>query len=302
LISGDRARGASIEIREARVDHIDHHCLVGLWRPATKEVALFTGSTVPNLVNMQMFLMYHFGLNNELPAGVKAETAMCALMPQGLHTYKVNTHLPAHGNDRQMGCLRQDSTSPVVRARTFLNYSLEEVWDPLDWRPRGYNENSIRVIHANLHSATNRSSPPFASAGCTTISGRYDPKPLKTVGAFEAFQAAMDIQIKADGSGSTRDGEIYRYMLVTGREARLHRKYLGDAVRLSALRRLRIGSVGAPVGKLRKHLYGPSDSGDVIDGPALQKLVQSQGAWGAARDGIWTPELDAAQGVKAWDA
>ena len=224
------------------------------------------------------------------------------LLPQGVHTYRVNTHLPGHGEDRQMGCLRQDSATPVIRARTHLNYSLEELWDPLDWRPSGYNENSIRVIHANLHSATNRNSPPFASAACTTISGRYDPKPLKAIGAFEAFQAAMDIKIKPDGSGSTRDNEVFKYMLVTGREARLHRKYLGNVEKLKGLRRLRIGSAGVPVAKLRKHLYGAADTRDVIDGAALQKLVQSQGAWAVARDGMWTPELDAAQAVKAWEA
>lgn len=302
LTAGDRAMGTSIDIHESRIDHTNPHCLVGLWRPAKKELALFTGSTAPNLVNMQIFLMYHFGQNNALPPGVKAVSQMCALLPQGVHTYRVNTHLPGHGEDRQMGCLRQDSATPVVRARSHLNYSLEELWDPLDWRPHGYNENSIRVIHANLHSATNRNSPPFASAACTTISGRYDPKPLKAVGAFEAFQAAMDIKIKPDGSGSTRDNEVYKYMLVTGREARLHREYLGDAEKLKGLRRLRIGSAGAPVAKLRKHIYGVADTRDVMDGAALQKLVQSQGAWAVARDGMWTPELDAAQAVKAWDA
>ncbi|MEO1379789.1 MAG: hypothetical protein AAFU69_05480 [Pseudomonadota bacterium] len=214
------------EIRTTRPDHLNLRCLLGVWNRDTEKVALFSGSTVPNVDLMQAFVDGGSG---------------CNMMPTGFHKYVVGPHR----GKRQPGAFRQRDPLWVLRTPENLGYSLSdqtEIWDDLDGS----------LPFDNIHAAmlNGRSKPPFfSSAGCQVVAGRYrDGVPT---GAWREFRKAAGLAHppeKTNNGGGTRDdGQKFDYMLWVGDEAAL-------AASDQTTRTLRFGSRGPRVVDLQKAL------------------------------------------------
>ena len=302
LTSGTSAKGQSVELKEAKIDHVSRRCVVGAWDRNTDELSLFEGSTVPNLVNMQLHLFWKYAqdpLNDaEWPF---AAAALSNQLPQGLHEYTVGTHLRnSKPSRRHPGAFLQRSPSPVLRAQNDLSYSFAENWDPLDWQPDpGKSDRNVRVTANNIHAAVNKYFPGYASQGCQTIQGYYEPRGETPVGAWSHFQQAVGIAIIAvDGAFKSNlddQGLRYKYMLTTGREARLHATAGAESGIQQALKRLRIGSRGPAVVALRAMLELPVDR-DVFDAETMNELLRWQSSR-MPKDGLVSPDMIASQGL-----
>ncbi len=298
LETGSTAEGETIKVREAKIDHIKRRCLIGVWNTVTGHMRVFEGSTVPNLVNMQLHLLWKYTqdpLNDA--TWPERRSALTNQLPQGLHSYHVGTHLRSSSNAarRHPGAFLQASPSPVLRAQNDLSYSTAENWDPLDWRPASISsDRGVRVTNNNIHAAVNKVFPGYASQGCQTIQGFYQPRGQKAVGAWSAFQKALGITItETDGKyASNLDDEstLYKYFLTSGREARLHTLATEENGYSTALKRLRIGSSGAVVQALRAKLT--LSEGDQLDAEAMNEVLRWQSSR-MPKDGVITPAMNA---------
>jgi hypothetical protein len=283
------ASGADIKVREAAIDHVRRRCLVGVWDTGTGNIQAFSGSTVPNLVNMQYYLFWRF--SQTAASDIKwAKTTAC-LLPQGLHSYTVGVHLrrepPAR---RQAGALVQTTATPILRAKDDVGYTVFDEWDPLDWEPGGA-ESGMRLVGVNIHAGVNHSMPPYASKGCQTIFGWYKD-PATPDKLWKDFQNSLGVTVSQDASGAvkfTKEGTVYNYMLATGREARLLAAAAGNPSALATLRRVRLGSTGAPAAALRSFLKMPA--GNSVDGNVMLSLLKWQEENDVPRDGVVTPKL-----------
>ncbi len=295
--TGSPRSGTAIKVKEQTIDHVGRLCLIGAWQPATGEIWAFEGSTVPNLVNMQMHLFFHWTRTTQLKNVPKIEELMCGQMPAGLHRYEVGTHRrSAKTYDlRYPGSILQVSESPVLRAQKDLHYKVTDAWDPLQYQSPGYRDKGdrfMRVTNCNIHAGLRNTDPKFSSQGCQTIEGMYEPKGVKATGRFAEFQNTLGITILPDGPDkykSSADTTPYFYMLTSGREARLHAQNAGNADAIKRLARVRIGSTGAVATRVRP-LIG-LDAGDTIDALAMNEILRMQDRRGVPLDGVITPAL-----------
>ncbi len=294
------ASGQAIQIREASVDHVRRRCLIGVWDTSTGNIQVFSGSTVPNLVNMQYYIYWRAHRDGLSQVKWTLGRTMACLLPQGLHTFSVGVHLRNESAPRQQaGALLQGTKTPIMRAKNDVGFTLQDQWDPLDWEPGG-SEKGVRLVGANIHAGVNRNMPPYASKGCQTIFGWYADAatPAKL---WKDFQSSLGIVVSADAEGNatfTRKGATFPYMLTTGRDARLHAVASGDNLKLDTLRRLRLGSKGAGAIALRKFLN--LEAGDTINGEAVLALLKWQKANDLAPDGALTRQLDTDWNVGAF--
>ena len=297
LASGTSASGERVTVMEAAIDHLKRRCLVGVWNKATGQIEVFEGSTVPNLVNMQLHLFWKYAQDPATGAAwPHRASALTNQLPQGLHAYRVGTHLrwssPAR---RHPGALIQAAASPVLRAQSDLAYSVFESWDPLDWRPdASASDRNVRITGNNIHAAVNRNFPGYASQGCQTVQGYYNPKGQTPAGAWADFQTSLGIEV-VENEGqfvSNFDDQdiVYRYLLTTGREARLHAGLAPGESVPSDLKRLRIGSSGLTAANLRSML-GLTGASAVMDAEAMNEFLRWQSSR-MPKDGAVTARLD----------
>jgi len=287
------ASGTSVALVEAIPDHYTQGCVIGVFNAATGEIAAFNASTVPDAAYIYAQATGLDGAN---------------MMPTGLYRYEVGTHGASHRvvETRQPGAWRQSRAWPVRRLRSIpadgvLCYTHAAEWDvgsqcgPL--RALTFNN-----IHAGILDGTNLKVR-YSSAGCQTLPGRYSPRPKNPIGAYSRFRIAAglvaDLQLPTvDGQLQTttaQDGTPFRYMLLTGREARL---VATDTGAQGHLRRLRYGSVGAEVHKLQEVLAARGRTCTALDGDMMGMrtvgaLVAVQKELGLPADGMVTPELAA---------
>jgi hypothetical protein len=243
------------QVRATRPNHMDPKCLIGVWDPANKTIALFKGSTVPNVDLMEKQIEGSLG---------------CNMMPTGLHHYQVG----AHRAPRQPGAFRQQVPLWVIRTKKRLYYAANDpdtVWDDLN------GDLPFDDIHAAMLSS--RKKPPFfSSAGCQVIAGAYDADRLPT-GAWAEFRKAAGLghPIEFVGSSATKDdGRHFNYCLLTGKDA--HLVASGAA---SSVRALRYGSSGEAVVDLQEKLASqPAGAGidktGVLDRKTLGAVIRWQ--------------------------
>jgi hypothetical protein len=216
-------------VRATRPNHLDLKCLFGVWDKSDGRIALFKGSTVPNVELME----------KQIEGSMKSN-----MLPTGLHQYAVGPHKGA----RQPGAFIQKTPLWVSRSKQTLGFAANDAgieWDDLDGNL------PFDDIHAAI--LNGRSRPPyFSSAGCQTIAGNYrDGLPT---GAWAEFRKAAGLAHPLHFVGGSRtdtadDGRQFDYMLLTGKEAQLASSDQG--VRLQALR---FGSSGDRVLELQDKL------------------------------------------------
>lgn len=214
---------------QADPDHVHPRCLIGVAKPAEKQVALFSASTVPCAEHMDKQIKNQGG---------------CNLMPTGLHTYKVGPHTGI----KQRGAFRQQQPLWVRRANSFPTYSLVvegSNWDDMEGVLPWDN------IHAAMLSY--RTKPPyFSSAGCQVVVGAYRKGDLMPVGPWMEFRRAAglaDITPKPKDATTSDDGKPFRYMLLIGRELSVL-----SSGNESAIAAVRFGSSGKAVTNLQQFL------------------------------------------------
>lgn len=236
----------SIELQETYPDHRDYNCVIGIWDQDSDQIAAFVGSTVP--LELHAALYQRLLITSPSP-GWTADTNM---MPQGMHWKRVDGML---GN-RVPQVLRQQSLTPVQRATTGDFFSFEANWDP-NWDDPVYksgispNPPAPPMVYDHLHCCfqPDDTLQKFSSQGCQTIRGSYTPHGNTRNGTAEwglfqgllGFSNPVKTGVTESGSntyGSAQDNDRYRFMMLSGREARLH----AQGADFEAMRRIRIGS------------------------------------------------------------
>jgi hypothetical protein len=278
LLSGSSTPFAeSHDLQEATPDHINPRCLLGVLDLGKNQLALFSGSTVPNVDLMQK----------------QAEgTLPCNMMPTGAHSYVVG----AHKKSKQPGAFRQLDPLWVHRAKGQLIYSFNDPqneWDDNNGAPPADN------IHAAILSYNTR--PPFfSSAGCQVVVGDYTKNGVP-IGAWESFRRAAGLahppEIVGKDGATTDDGKKFIYILLTGKEARM--LHAGHS---QALRSLRFGSQGTPVSALQEFLardgkLGGNRISGRLDRLTVASLLRWQIANGLPPTGIVSDRLGSEIGI-----
>lgn len=216
-------------VRETRPDHVSCSCLLGVLDPTNKKIALFAGSTVPNVDLMEMQARGLLG---------------CNMLPTGMHVYRVGPHKGI----RQPGAFRQQTSLWVHRAKGMLQYSLNDkdnIWDDLEGA----------LPADNIHAAVlnyRRKPPYFSSAGCQVVEGAYasNRAPIGPWADFRRCAGLNQPPVLINQTGATTDdGRQFDYVLLTGKEA-----HLLAAKNPVPVESLRYGSEGTRAVKLQKVL------------------------------------------------
>jgi peptidoglycan hydrolase-like protein with peptidoglycan-binding domain len=252
---------SAAQLSEDLPDHNDFHCVLGVWRRSSGQIALFQGSTVPNWRLMEGFRQ----------GGERAN-----LLPTGLYSYKVGTHRP---NTRGAipGAFIQQGEVTVARTLDDLVYTVHDLWE-------------AGAVGDNIHPARlgrSGAGPFFSSAGCQTLPGNFGSG--RHTGLWADFRSAAGLSPAVPRS---ENGRLYSYVLLTGRDARLA---ANNAVP-SALVRLRFGSSGPDVQALQQGLkqsgqYRGAITGTLDAATSIAYVTWQQARDGGAADAIVTPAL-----------
>jgi endonuclease G len=275
-----RATGG-IVLKDQRPDHITPRCTLGVWSRSTGQVAVFQGSTVPDRRAVLKWKQTRKAGN---------------LLATGLYGYIIGAHATIGKNGKlnaRPGCFLLRETADVKRevivrrSADDLSYELTDVIDRS--RPGD-----------NIHPTFFTAPTDFSSFGCQTVVGFADNGGNHR-GPWADFRRAAGMT-DADGTPGAR----YRYMLLTGAEARfaseLRRSGLAnDPQARRRLRRLRFGSRSEAVKRLqsRLKLAGPDGSFGPNTAAALYSFQQSLSPNKEA-DGIFTPHMDESLGFEVF--
>lgn len=268
LVGDDRQEGVdSIRVTDARPNHADFRCTLGIFDTNTRKIRAYEGSTVPN----KKWMTNYYKIKN----GIRPHSSTRSnLLPTACYIYRVN----AHSGGKIKPALRMtdpdnlkaDAVCTVLRTHNDLTYTVDDLWD----RSTPYD---------NIHCAYSNNN--FSSAGCQTIKGPNGQGPW---GAFQKVIGGLGWDARID------------YMLVTGRDAAIAAAIVAegrendDALVQETLGRLRVGSHGEAVTALQKKL-GFNGSG--YFGPSTKKrLVEAEAAHGLACDGVYSPADDRVTG------
>jgi Putative peptidoglycan binding domain len=205
---------ASVRLREDVPDHRDFHCVLGVWKRSTSELAVFRGSTVPNRRLMKA----------QLDLGGQR----CNMLPTGCYRYRVGIH-----RQQIVGVFRQEDEVVVRRTKEDLTYERTD-----------FTEKHLPAD--NIHPALSDSDARFSSAGCMTVPGHYIANTANAQG-HRGDWAIYRRRAGLSDDDDSRMGVRYIYVLLTGREARL-------VSQGNSPERLRIGSKGDDVSALQQSL------------------------------------------------
>lgn len=241
----------SVELAEDKLDHIGHHCVLGVWNRATGQLAAFSANTIPS---------WHY-LSKGIAARAvnpKASGGCSCLMP-GLYRYKVGPH-PRSGKYHLDALRIQDGDYLVWRPAPGRQTIAVEVTDSVDG-PSHFGHN----IHPSWTSKSKLARHiHHGSAGCQTFPGGGSPSNgNKNWGVWLEFRRALGLP---DIGSTAHVGEAHSYMLLTGREARMAAR--GDGW---TLERVRHGSRGDKVRAFQEGLGLPVTG--VANGTLIRKAV-----------------------------
>lgn len=254
-------------VREIAPDHINFHCLMGVWNRATGGVRLFKASTVPEVAYMLRQVRLERG---------------CNLLPSGLYGYVIGPHRASSAH-AQVGAFRMvggwfvergsmPSQVAVLRTLNDLSYdptAATELWDtcqPFD------NIHAAVFAENGLRSGDGRK---FSSAGCQVVKGDYELNSARGFterprGPWAAFRAAAGLTAPPQmlsGKSTADDGRRFHYMLLSGREAWL--AAIGDLVFQRRYRPVRFGSTGPRVAAVQRMV------GEISDGRAGARTMEA---------------------------
>jgi hypothetical protein len=208
------------------IDYIHPRCTIMQWRPASRDIATFPASTVPNQINIQ----------KSLDGGEKANCLVTGFFKdyrKGIHKDGKPTGHPA---------FRQNAPRPIQRTRDDIDFDRD---DRIEY------ENPNDNIHCGWFQSLSSSN--FASAGCQVIMGFPKcerPGRDKNVGPWKVFH-----------DNAYRIGQdSFPYALVNGQEA------FGLTNNGAKTPKLRFGSSGPKVEALQLALKGQNFYDGRIDG------------------------------------
>jgi endonuclease G len=268
----------SHQVSVTRPDHVHQKCVFGVLDVKEGKIALFRGSTVPNIDFMEKY-----------DAGELA----CNMMPTGFHYYRVGPHK----GKRMPGAFRQQHSLWVLRAKgdtklprknRVLSYSSNAdtvLWDDLDGNLPFDN------IHWTFFSPKRTKPPFYSSAGCQVVSAW---------GEFRKAAGLVHPPIVLDDSGRTSDdGKEFYLALLTGKDARLVNTNAPDVVRS-----IRYGSSGQAVRSLQEKLsklnvgFNPKDIDSEFGRKTMRALIVWQKANRFAQTGILSGVQSRTLGIK----
>ncbi len=253
----------AVQLVEDMPDHYDFHCVLGVWNRRLGNMAVFSGSTVPNWHYMEQ---------------QRTGRRRTNLLPTGMYRYRVGTHGISRPEEsrRIYGAFRLNGTVVVLRSNDDLTYERTDLWDrttPAD----------------NIHPSRNPQRARFSSAGCHTIPGNATTANGRTThtGNWRTFRERAGLS----ANDTSEDGAQFDYVLLTGREARM---VSTDAHLLGS--RLRFGSSGPAVTALQQGLqhlgHSPGRIDDQMGPSSTSAFIRWQQARnGGAADGIVTPSV-----------
>lgn len=252
-----------VDLAEDVPDHFTWRCTLGVWDRDTDRVGVVSGSTVPNVHWMRLCVQGKDRAN---------------LLPTGSYRYDVGTHRGTPG------CFMNPGPYAVLRTFDALCYTRSDTWDR-----RATPGDNIHCTPHGEHGAA------FSSAGCQTAWGWVDGGNHR--GFFAQLREMAGLTPKA-----VNEPRAYRYVLLTGRDARL----MTTAPDPGSLRRLRFGSRGPRVAQLAAALRAlgkPAPATDVLDVYLREQLIGWQQerslrlGQGRAADDVLTPAEAAELGV-----
>lgn len=264
MIGADKQEDVqSVQISDARPDHKNFQCTIGIYDTTTKTLKAYSASTVPNEKWMQNYYKIKNGIRPH-------KSTRSNLLPTGCYVYRVNAHsggtIKPALRMTDPDNLKADGVCTVLRTHNDLTYTNDDLWD----RSTPYD---------NIHCAY--SSTSFSSAGCQTIKGADGQGPWS---AFQdvirdlGWDARIDYMLL-----SGRDAAIAAAIIAAGREG-------DEALVQATLGRLRVGSEGERVTALQKKL---GFNGSAYFGPSTKKrLVEAEATRGLASDGVYSPTDD----------
>lgn len=285
------AFGTEIEVAEAKFDHFNLNCVMGIWDVENNKICAFPATTVPHLSYMQTFRIYKHLSDDAFTLDDVTMTAedkiseqfkrdsfaswKANMLGQGLHIHTIGVHLKKY-----KGCPTQDFKwfGPILRAQDTLAFRHQD-WDLRHGR-----------VGDNIHPtwASRRLATRFASAGCNLIDGTGggidrrtgDERPYG--GPFLTFLERL----------KGKKDERFFYMMTSGREARLHAELAASGVP-PELRRWRFGSSGPQVKAIQRRMLGVrrSRAKGVLDLKTHRFLVKWQQSERVPSDGVVTPKL-----------
>jgi hypothetical protein len=254
---------ASLRLKEARPDHSEFRCVIGVYDLATQRLSGFIASTVPKRD------VVHGFAKNASPA--------CNLLPCGCYTYVVGPHRG------KAGCLRETEDYAVLRNRNNMTYDTGDIWES------GFPADNIHPSFADPSGSAK-----FSSLGCQVIQGNINKSTGAHIGVWAKFRTTLGLLKPGTGDHNKK----FSYVLLTGLEAataarlRSQGKDTDFAAVLASLGRLRQGSRGDHVRRLQAALK-LKETGilDAATKVALAKLQADKLKWA---DGVYAPAMDQA--------
>ncbi|MGO7274683.1 glycosyl hydrolase 108 family protein [Rhizobium ruizarguesonis] len=270
----DIARTDFSEVQVGRVAPIDFlrmRCTIGQWRPGSRTVALFAGSTVPSRSNVQKAL--------------KLRGAGTNLLMLGRYEFVRGDHKPGKQNGHR--AFRQGGFEPVWRTADDLDYDPHDIVDT----GTGPGDYVWDNIHCAYHDDPEAG---YSSAGCQVVCGlpRSPSRDMaQETGPWRVFV----------NNGYESGQQRFTYFLFSAREL----AQLGSPADSSLRQVVRYGSSGAHVRTIQTalgaqgYLQGPVD-GEFGRQSLLALLAFQRKQFGPdAADGVCGPATAAALGVVA---
>lgn len=294
--SADGAKQQIIRLRDARPDHLNRKCIIGVWDTQDDSFWATQASTAPHVVYLYA----------QRKAAVSAKTSgapidtFCNMLSTGVYNYYVGTH---HNNktSRQPGAFRLNDSVAVLRNLDEGPIKLTR-FDTWDFQSAS--------IADNIHAGAESDIVSFWSAGCQVVPGRYSEDRRTPGGEWRNFRVAAGLkpvpaisspntaqpncwETDEDGVHLCPPGEStgvgrYSYVLLTGTEARLaaqHPELADTDLRFARLRR---GSSGPRVTALTTVL-GTVQPTSRFNALVQRRVIEKQLTSDNGADGIITP-------------
>jgi Trypsin-like peptidase domain len=269
-----------LTLRDARPNHKDLVCVIGVYDLSTGRLSGFASSTVPNRKSVNSYYSGQ-GSGN--------------MMPCGCYRLEVGWHLMSKPDRKIPGCLIENGRQKaVLRSPKNPWYDVEAIWED-------------NKLHGdNLHPAKSEVSAKFSSWGCLVVSGNYavgndaNRANGEHTGEWALFRQALGLAQHGTGD----HGKEFDVVVLTGLEAAVasdltKRKAEHDATEVEKhLGRLRQGSRGERVERLQRALGTPASG--IFDHRLTKMFADWQKAKLGWADGIYSPSMDAELGFNVF--
>ncbi len=274
-------------LRDARPDHRNFRCVIGVYEVSTGRLSGFAASTVPNAVNV-------------FASGPEIARVRCNLLGSGCHVFEVGWH-SSKSKRVPAALVERPRRRAIFRSRTGLGFDRE---DPMTAETPGDNIHPAFSVRAEGIS--------YSSQGCLTIRGTVEnPGPRAVhLGDWGGFVEALGVAPQGD-----RDhGRAFSVVLLTGLEAataadlRRAERATDEAALRARLIRLRQGSRDPKgldgrraglVTELQKRLGVGADG--LFGARTAVKLAEVQRTKLGYGDGVYSIDVDRELGFELFE-